>query len=59
MRKQIFTVAITTKEKDGCGNEIKPLTEGDVRKALLQGLNDYDSISVSFGFDADIEEKLS
>ncbi len=57
MRKQIFTVAIATKEKDGCGNAIKPLTAGDVRKALMRGLAEYDGISVSPDFDADIDVK--
>ena len=46
MRKQIFTVEIITKERDGCGNGIPPLTEGAVRKALANGLDTYDSICV-------------
>ena len=46
MSKQIFTVEITTKDKDGCGNAIHPLSEGEVRQALQKGLRTYDTIYV-------------
>lgn len=47
MGKQRFVVEITTKEYDGCGNYIRPLTEGDVRRALEKGLPHYDSVQVA------------
>ena len=48
MRKQVFTVEVCTKERDGCGNPIPALSEGDIRKALLKGLDEYDSIYVRY-----------
>ena len=46
MSKQIFTVEITTQDKDGCGNAIPPLSEGEVRKALQNGLKTDGTINV-------------
>lgn len=48
MASQRFVVEIKTKEYDGCGNYIRPLTEGDVRRALEKGLPHYDSVQVSY-----------
>ena len=38
MRNQKFIVTIATGEKDGCGNPIPHLTEGNVRIALCEKL---------------------
>lgn len=38
MKNQKFIVTIATGEKDGCGNPIPPLTEGNVRIALCEEL---------------------
>lgn len=54
MRSQVFTVVIKTKERDGCGNYIKPLSEGDIRNAIMKGLDNYDSVVVAYGYNADI-----
>ena len=48
MPVQRFIVEIKTKERDGCGNYIRPLTEGDVRRALEKGLPHYDSVQVAY-----------
>ena len=46
MRKQVFVVEVLTKERDGCGNPVPAKTEGDIRKALMKGLDVYDSVTV-------------
>lgn len=46
IREQKFVVEIATKLRDGCGNEVEPLTEGQVRKALLERLPYWESVSV-------------
>ena len=44
IRSQTFVVTIETKVRDGCGESIRPLTEGEVRRALAESLDRYDSI---------------
>lgn len=46
IREQKFVVEIATKLRDGCGNEVKPLTEGHVRNALLVRLPYWEAVSV-------------
>ena len=46
IRMQKFEVEIATKLRDGCGNEVKPLTPGDIRRALMGGLPYHDGVSV-------------
>lgn len=46
IREQKFVVEIAIKLRDGCGNEVKPLTEGQVRNALLVRLPYWESVSV-------------
>lgn len=46
IREQKFVVEIETKFRDGCGNEVKPLTEGQVREALIVRLPHWESVSV-------------
>ena len=46
IRRQTFTVTIETKVKDGCGEYIPPLTNGEVRAALAKALDRYDSVTV-------------
>lgn len=45
-RVQKFVVEIATKFRDGCGSEVKPLTPGDIRRALMDGLPYHDGVSV-------------
>ena len=45
MQVQKFIVTIKSGEKDGCGNPIPRTTEGEVRRALLGGL-DASSVTV-------------
>lgn len=46
MRIQTFVVTVETQYKDGCGELVPPLNNGDIRSALLKGLPRYESISV-------------
>ena len=46
IRTQKFEVEIATKLRDGCGNEVKPFTEGQVRNALLVRLPHWEAVSV-------------
>lgn len=46
IRRQIFTVFIETRRKDGCGNEIQPMTEGDLRRAIESSVPQAESVSV-------------
>lgn len=45
-RKQRFVVAIEQPLIDGCGNEIKPITEGMVRKAI-ENIDSVCSVNVN------------
>lgn len=41
MKIQKFTVTVVVKDKDGCGNPIPPVTEGNIRRAILEGVDTY------------------
>ena len=41
MKIQKFTVTVVVNDKDGCGNPIPPVTEGSIRRAILNGLDTY------------------
>lgn len=56
MRRQYFTIEVETQEKDGCGNKVPALSNGDIRRALMKGLPHFSSIVVSGGFYADSDE---
>lgn len=45
-RTQTFVVTVEMPSKDDCGNETPPITEGEVRRALLRSLP-IDGVSVS------------
>lgn len=45
--EQKFVVTVRSLGKDGCGNENHPKTAGEIRRALLSGLDDYESIVVA------------
>ena len=56
MRKQVFTIEVCTKERDGCGNPIPALSAGDIRKGLLKGLDVYDSIYVRDSYEISMSD---
>lgn len=45
-RVQTFVVTIEMPYKDGCGEIVTAYNAGDIRSALMKGLDRFDSISV-------------
>lgn len=46
IRVQTFVVTIEMPYKDGCGEIVPEYNAGDIRSALMKGLDRFDSISV-------------
>lgn len=45
-----FTVTVEQQTVDGCGNEVKPVSEGEIRNAVSRGLDERNIQSVSVKF---------
>lgn len=45
-----FTVTVEQQTVDGCGNEVKPVSEGEIRNAVSRGLDERNVQSVSVKF---------
>ena len=45
-----FSVTVEQQTVDGCGNEVKPVSEGEIRNAVSRGLDERNVQSVSVEF---------
>lgn len=54
IHRQTFTVVIETRKKDWCGNEVPPMTAGDLRRAIESSVPQAESVSVE---ETDCNEK--
>ena len=48
-----FTVTVEQQTVDGCGNEVKPVSEGEIRNAVARGLDERniqsDNVELQYG----------
>ena len=47
--KIVFQVTIEQQTKDGCGNDVKPVSPGELRSAIVKGLSERNVQSVYVG----------
>ena len=50
-----FTVTVEQQTVDGCGNEVKPVSEGEIRNAVARGLDERNIQSVNVEFQSEQE----
>lgn len=50
-----FTVTVEQQTADGCGNEVAPVSEGEIRNAVARGLDERNVQSVNVEFQSEQE----